>query len=90
MDTAKEIKEKSLDAKIFMLVHDSIVAIVKDECVEEYCEILARNTQKDRGCGIPGAPIGIDQEIGQDYSFGKFDKTYELSGNILSRVPAKE
>ena len=86
IDTANEIKSKKLDAKIFMLVHDSIVAIVKDECVEEYCEILAKNTQKDRGCSIKGAPIGIDQEIGQDYSFGKFDKRYELIGDSLSRI----
>jgi DNA polymerase I-like protein with 3'-5' exonuclease and polymerase domains len=86
MDTANELESKGLDARIFMLVHDSIVAIVKDECVEEYCEIVSRNTQKDRGCGIPGAPIGIDQEIGQDYSFGKFEKRYELIGNILSRI----
>ena len=86
IETANEIKAKKLDAKIFMLVHDSIVALVKDECIEEYCEILKRNTQKDRGCSIPGAPIGVDQEIGQDYSFGKFDKCYELTGNILSRI----
>lgn len=89
MDTANEIKAKGLDAKIFMLVHDSIVALVRDDHVDEYCEILKRNTQKDRGCSIPGFPIGVDQEIGQDYSFGKFDKTYELDGNILARVPAK-
>jgi hypothetical protein len=69
-----------------MLVHDSIVALVKEDCVEEYCEILKRNTQKDRGCSIPGSPIGVDQEIGDDYSFGKFNKTYELSGNKLSRI----
>lgn len=85
IDTANEIATKELDAKIFMLVHDSIVAIVKDEQVEEYCEILARNTQKDRGCSIPGAPIGIDQEIGQDYSFGKFEKYYTLDGGVLSK-----
>ena len=86
IDTANEIKTKKLDAKIFMLVHDSIVALVKDEDVEEYCTILAKNTQKDRGCSIKGAPIGIDQEIGQDYSFGKFDKRYELIGDSLSRI----
>jgi DNA polymerase I-like protein with 3'-5' exonuclease and polymerase domains len=84
METARDIKH--LDAKIFMLVHDSIVAVVKDEHVEAYREILIRNTQKDRGCSIAGNPIGVDQEIGQDYSFGKFDKTYELTGNSLSRI----
>ena len=86
MDTANEIKAKGLDAKIFMLVHDSIVALVKDECIEEYCEILKRNTQKDRGCSIPGFPIGVDQEIGQDYSFGKFDKQYLIEGTNLSSI----
>ena len=86
MDTANEIKSKKLDAQIFMLVHDSIVALVKDECVEEYCEILQRNTQKDRGCSIKGFPIGVDQEIGQDYSFGKFDKQYLIEGTSLSNI----
>lgn len=86
IETADEIKAKRLDARIFMLVHDSIVAVVLDKDVEEYCEILRRNTQKDRGCSIPGAPIGVDQDIGQDYSFGKFDERYELSGDCLSRI----
>lgn len=90
MDTADEIIAKGLDAKIFMLVHDSIVAIVKDEHVEQYCEIVKRNTQKDRGCSIPGCPIGVDQEVAQDYSFGKFEKNYEVIGNQLSRIPAKK
>ena len=86
IDTAKELSDKELDAKIFALVHDSIVALVKDEDVEEYCEIVARNTQKDRGCSIPGFPIGIDQEVGQDYSFGKFDDMYLLENGCLTRI----
>jgi hypothetical protein len=84
MDTAKGILH--LDAKIFMLVHDSIVALVKDGDIEEYCKILAFNTQKNRGCSIPGFPIGIDQEIGEDYSFDKFDKRYRPEGDSLSRI----
>ena len=86
IDTANEIAAKGLDAKIFALVHDSIVGLVKDEDVEQYCEILRRNTQKDRGCSIAGAPIGVDQDIGQDYSFGKFEERYELIDNCLSRI----
>jgi DNA polymerase I-like protein with 3'-5' exonuclease and polymerase domains len=86
IDTANEIKQKGLCAEIFMLVHDSIVALVKEEQVEEYCEILKRNTQKDRGCSIIGAPIGVDQEIGKDYSFGHFDEYYNITGNKLSRI----
>ena len=86
MDSTKEIKNKNIDANIFMLVHDSIVAIVKDEHVEEYCNIIKVNTQKDRGCSIKGYPIDVDQEIGQDYSFGKFDKYYKFNGTLLSDI----
>ena len=86
MRTAAEVKEKQLDAKIFMLVHDSIVALVKDEDVVEYCEILKRNTQHQWGCEIPNTPIGVDQDIGEDYSFGHFSETYEIIGDTLARV----
>jgi DNA polymerase I-like protein with 3'-5' exonuclease and polymerase domains len=86
MRTANEISAKGLDAKIFMLVHDSIVALVKDEDVVEYCEILKRNTQHEWGCEIPGTPIGVDQDVGDDYSFGDWEKFYEFNGNNLARV----
>lgn len=88
MRTANEILAKGLDAKIFMLVHDSIVALVKDEDVVEYCEILKRNTQHEWGCEIPGTPIGVDQDVGDDYSFGDWEKFYEFTGNNLARVQA--
>lgn len=90
MDTVEEVNAKKLDAKIFMLVHDSIVALVRDDQIEEYCEILRRNTQKDRGCSIPATPIGVDQEIGKDYSFGKFEKTYDLVDGELVKKPKEE
>jgi len=83
MDTQDHCSRIDLDAKIFMLVHDSIVALVKDEHVETYCEILKMNTQKDRGCSILGAPIGVDQDVGVDYSFGDFDQVYTLENGIL-------
>jgi DNA polymerase I-like protein with 3'-5' exonuclease and polymerase domains len=88
MRTAAEISAKGLDAKIFMLVHDSIVALVKEECVDEYCEILKRNTQHSWGCEIPNTPIGVDQDVGDDYSFGDWEKHYEFTGNNLARVQA--
>jgi DNA polymerase I-like protein with 3'-5' exonuclease and polymerase domains len=88
MRTATEISAKGLDAKIFMLVHDSIVALVKDEDVVEYCEILKRNTQHSWGCEIPNTPIGVDQDVGDDYSFGDWEKFYEFTGNNLARVQA--
>ena len=86
MRTATEVADKKLDAKIFMLVHDSIVALVKDEDVAEYCEILKRNTQHDWGCSIPGTPIGVDQEVGEDYSFGHFLETYRINKDSLARI----
>jgi DNA polymerase I-like protein with 3'-5' exonuclease and polymerase domains len=88
MRTATEIAAKGLDAKIFMLVHDSIVALVKDEDVVEYCEILKRNTQHSWGCEIPNTPIGVDQDIGEDYSFGHFNETYQIVGDSLARIQA--
>ena len=89
MRTATEIAAKNLDAKIFMLVHDSIVALVKDEDVVEYCEILKRNTQHSWGCEIPNTPIGVDQDIGEDYSFGHFNETYQIVGDSLARIQAR-
>jgi DNA polymerase I-like protein with 3'-5' exonuclease and polymerase domains len=86
MRTANEIKARGLDASIFMLVHDSIVALVREDQVGDYCEILKRNTQHDWGCSIPDSPIGVDQDIGDDYSFGKFIETYAITGNKLSRI----
>ena len=82
--TANECKARGLDAHIFMLVHDSVVAIVREDQVAEYCEILKRNTQADRGCSIPGSPIGVDQDIGDDYSFGDWVDTYTIQPWIAS------
>lgn len=88
IDTANEVQARGVDAHIFMLVHDSIVALVKDEEVDLYCEILRRNTQKDRGCSIPLCPIGVDQDIGEDYSFGDYENYYNLESGVLSRIQA--
>lgn len=89
MDTANEIKAAGLDAHIFMLVHDSIVALVKDEHVDQYCAILRECTQRDRGCSIAGHPIGVDQDVGDDYSFGDWEEFYEFNGDSLARVSAR-
>ena len=83
MDATDILQKKKLKAKIFMLVHDSIVALVQDNDVEEFCDILKVSTQKDRGCSIPKAPIGVEQDIGQDYSFGKFDEKYQIENGCL-------
>lgn len=89
MDTANEIKAAGLDAHIFMLVHDSIVALVKEEHVDQYCAILRECTQRDRGCSIAGYPIGVDQDVGDDYSFGDWEEFYEFNGDSLARVSAR-
>ena len=77
IDAHREVKEKNLPVKMFALVHDSILAEVDDDAIDEYCEVLKRNVQKDRGLSIPGCPIGCDFDIGDDYSFGKYAKEYE-------------
>lgn len=78
MDTHEELKAKGLskECQIFALVHDSTVACVKDEYVDQYCEILTRNIQKDRGIGIPGSPIELEFTIAQDYSGGDYEKRF--------------
>lgn len=86
------IERENLDAKIFALVHDSILAEVREDIVDEYKELLQEFVAKAApGLMIPGCPIGTDFEIGEDYSFGKFEKTYLSSGdNIqheLDKVP---
>lgn len=63
------INKVDWDVKIIMLVHDSIVAEVKTELLDEYLVKLTKYVQKDRGISIKGTPIGLDIEIGDDYSF---------------------
>lgn len=80
LEADNEILSKKLDAEIFALVHDSVVAHVRIDQVDEYLEILIRNIQKDRGCSIPGTPIGVEQDSeaggSEDYSSGKLLKMY--------------
>jgi len=77
IDMNAYIKAKGMRARIFALVHDSILAEVPDEEVEHYKEKLASFVQMDRGLSIPGAPVGCDFEIvHEDYSGGKFEKMY--------------
>ena len=70
------IKSEKLNSRIFALVHDSILAEVPEEEIDTYCSKLQELIQMDRGIFIPGAPIGCDFEIGDDYSMGKFEKQY--------------
>ena len=73
----EHIQKHNLKSKIFALVHDSILAEVPDFEVDYYCDKLRKFIQTPRqNCVIDGVPIGCDFEVGQDYSFGKFDKLY--------------
>jgi len=76
IDAHEELKGKP--AKIFALVHDSILAEVEESYVDEYSEILKRNVQKDRGFSIPGCPVGCDFDVHDDYSLGKFEAKYDI------------
>ena len=76
IDMQKYIVKSGMDAKIFALVHDSILAEVREDLVDEYSAKLKECIQRDRGCSIPGAPVGCDFEIGEDYSMGKWEKFY--------------
>lgn len=77
IDMSEWIKANGKKARIFALVHDSILAEVPEDEVEEYKEKLAGFVQLDRGISIPGAPVGCDFEIvHEDYSGGKFEKMY--------------
>lgn len=76
IDMEAYIRANGMKAKIFALVHDSILAEVPDEEVERYQEKLQYFIQMDRGVSIPGAPVGCDFDIGEDYSMGKFADKY--------------
>ena len=78
IDTQKYIRKTGMKAKIFALVHDSILAEVPEDEVELYSKKLKEFVQKDRGLSIPGAPVGCDFDVADDYSLGKFEKLYGL------------
>ena len=76
IDTHKIIKQRKMESRIFALVHDSILAEVPKDEVEEYSDILKSCIQMDRGISIPGAPVGCDFDVHDDYSLGKFERMY--------------
>ena len=78
IDMGAYVKANRMKSRIFALVHDSILAEVPNDEEQEYCEFLQHFIQLDRGIKIPGAPVGCDFEIGDDYSMGKFEKQYGL------------
>jgi len=69
MDLEKELIARGMDVKIFALVHDSILCEVREDLVEDTIALMKEVTQRDRGVSISNYPIGVDAEIGDDYSF---------------------
>lgn len=80
IDADIEILKIGMDASIFALVHDSVVAEVREDQVPDYLELIYRHIQTDRGCSIPGYPVGVEQDSepggSTDYSCGKLDKMF--------------
>lgn len=75
IDMNQHIKTSGMNARIFALVHDSILAEVPEDEIDVYKENLQRYVQMDRGLSIPGSPIGCDFEVvHDDYSNGKYEK----------------
>ena len=69
IDAMEWIKENKYQKEIipFTVVHDSIVAEVKNELVDEWVVNSKKCIQIDRGISIPGRPIGVDFEIGPSW-----------------------
>jgi DNA polymerase I-like protein with 3'-5' exonuclease and polymerase domains len=76
IDLSKEMKKNNIRGGIFALVHDSILAEIHEDDFELYKQLARECVQKDRGLNIPGVSIGVDMEVGKDYSFGKFEKQF--------------
>ena len=78
IDAHNIVKKAPYKANIFALVHDSILAEVEEDAVDAYSAVIRECVQMDRGLSIPGCPVGCDFDVGDDYSFGKFEKMYDL------------
>ena len=69
IDLIKHIRNNKLPANVIMLVHDSIVAEVKEDHLDEYINYATKFIQKDRGVFIKDCPITVDVEMGSSYAF---------------------
>lgn len=80
------IDAMGIDAEIVALVHDSIVAVVKEEDVDKYSDLLVECVQAPRinslgeDLQLAGCPMGLeaDSEPGgsRDYGCGKLEKMF--------------
>ena len=69
IDLIKWIDENNYQNDIlpFTVVHDSIVAEVREDLIDLYIAKTKECIQVDRGCSIPGCPIGMDFEVGTSW-----------------------
>lgn len=82
IDLVNYIQDNNMKAKVFAMVHDSILAEVPDDELELYSKKLKEFMQKDRGLSIKGSPIKVDIEIGTSYAL-EDKKEYEyITENI--------
>lgn len=69
IDAMAWIEENNYQEDIipFTVVHDSIVAEVKEELISIWADKLTELIQKDRGVSIPNCPIGFDIDYGSSW-----------------------
>lgn len=69
VDAMKWIEEQGYQNDIipFTVVHDSIVAEVREDLVDIWAQNMRRCIQKDRGININNCPIEVDFEIGDSW-----------------------
>jgi len=82
IDLVNYIKNNNMKAKVFAMVHDSILAEVPDNELELYSKKLKEFMQKDRGLSIKGTPIKVDIEIGSSYALEDKDDFAYIGENI--------
>jgi DNA polymerase I-like protein with 3'-5' exonuclease and polymerase domains len=68
MDAHDYLKKKNIPAKIFGLVHDSIIGECHKGHVDQLRKVLLVATQKDRGVSISQCPIKVDFGYGESYA----------------------
>ena len=76
IDTIDWIEKNNLRERVcvFATVHDSVVAEVSNDMVDEYVTQLKSNLQKDRGVNISGCSIVVDIEVGTSWGeLGKYE-----------------
>ena len=68
IDMQKYIRDNGMEAYIFGLVHDSILAEVREDLVDEYKQKLHEFVVQDRGLKLANVDIVTDFNVGDDYA----------------------